>query len=141
MREILQQKLKRLDSIQTVETPSATTPKFSAQSTSYLDHNPTASELNQRRQFSRRSSLDDDTSNIAQVAAAIESGEPLDVEQLQTFEKIIKWEIDALTADLKGKSTTSGNVYPTNLTVKNHYEYIVLPTCTCIPGQLFKVRQ
>lgn len=33
-----------------------------------------------------------------------------------------------MTADLKGKSTTSSNIYPRNLTVTNHYEYIVLPT-------------
>jgi sterol O-acyltransferase len=32
-----------------------------------------------------------------------------------------------LTAELKGKCTT-GAAYPTNLTVSNHYEYIVLPT-------------
>lgn len=44
------------------------------------------------------------------------------------FERIIKWEIDALTADLRGKCTTSVNFYPTNLTIANHYEYIVLPT-------------
>ena len=30
--------------------------------------------------------------------------------------------------DLKGKSTSGNNSYPGNLTVTNHYEYIVLPT-------------
>ena len=65
---------------------------------------------------------------MAQVAQAIESREPLDVDQIRTFERIIKWEIDALTTDLKGKSTISGNVYPANLNIANHYEYIVLPT-------------
>jgi hypothetical protein len=68
------------------------------------------------------------SSNITQVAQAIESGEPLDVEQIQIFERIIKWEIDALSDELKGKSTSSRNAYPNNLTVSNHYEYIVLPT-------------
>jgi sterol O-acyltransferase len=92
-----------------------------------LDFRPTASDLNQRRQY-RRASFDEGASNLAQVAQAIESREPLDVEQIKTFERIIKWEIDALTTDLKGKSTNSGNLYPTNLTMANHYEYIVLPT-------------
>lgn len=47
---------------------------------------------------------------------------------MQIFERIIKWEIDALTQDLRGKCTTSGNTYPNNLTIANHYEFIVLPT-------------
>ena len=92
-----------------------------------MDSKPNASDLNQRRQY-RRVSFDEGASNLTQVAQAIESGEPLDVDQIETFERIIKWEIDALTADLKGKSTTSGNFYPANLTMTNHYEYIVLPT-------------
>lgn len=58
----------------------------------------------------------------------MESGEPLDLDQIQTFERIIKWEIDALADDLKGKSTSSTTAYPNNLTVKNHYEWILLPT-------------
>lgn len=100
---------------------------MSSLSTEYLDFQPTASDLNQRRQY-RRSSFDDGASNLAQVAQAIESGEPLDIDQIHTFERIIKWEVDALTTDLKGKSTTGNNVYPRNLTIVNHYEYIVLPT-------------
>jgi sterol O-acyltransferase len=126
-RETLLRKLKQLENIEAVKTPSATTPRASTLTTSYLDSKPFASDLNQRRQY-RRGSFDEGASNLNQVAQAIESGEPLDVDQIQTFERIIKWEIDALTTDLKGKSTTSGNVYPTNLTITNHYEYIVLPT-------------
>jgi sterol O-acyltransferase len=124
---MLLRKLKQLENIEAVKTPSATSPRVADLSTSYLDFQPTASDLNQRRQY-RRVSVDEGGSNLAKVAEAIESGEPLDIDQIQTFERIIKWEIDALTADLKGKSTTSGNVYPTNLTIANHYEYIVLPT-------------
>lgn len=126
-REMLLRKLKQLENIEAAKTPSATSPRVADLSTSYLDFQPTASDLNQRRQY-RRASFDDGASNLAQVAEAIESGEPLDIDQIQTFERIIKWEIDALTTDLKGKSTTSGNFYPTNLTIVNHYEYIVLPT-------------
>lgn len=127
-RAALQRKLKQLENIDPVQSPSATTPKPSAMATSYLDHRPTASGLNQRRQYTSNSPIEDGASNIDQVGAAIESGEPLDLEQVQTFERIIQWEIDALTEDLKGKCTTGGNIYPNNLTIANHCEYIVLPT-------------
>ncbi|KAL5321793.1 hypothetical protein ACEPPN_009756 [Leptodophora sp. 'Broadleaf-Isolate-01'] len=126
IRHTLERKLKQLDSTEPVKTPSETTPRVSSMSTSYLDHRPTASDLNQRRQY-RRSSMDGD-SNLKEVAAAIESGEPLDVDQIQTFARIMKWEIDALSEDLKGKSSSGSNSYPENLTIANHYEYIVLPT-------------
>lgn len=127
IRASLQSKLKQLEKVAPVQTPSATTPAASTLSTVYLCHRPTASELNQRRQYQRNNSYENKAANITQVAAAIESGEPLDIDQIQTFERIIKWEINALTEDLKGKST-SGNFYPQNLSINNHYEYIVLPT-------------
>ncbi|KAI9048651.1 hypothetical protein LZ554_007482 [Drepanopeziza brunnea f. sp. 'monogermtubi'] len=126
-RETLQRKLKQLDNTEPAKTPSSTTPTASSMSTSYLDHRPTASDLNQRRQY-RRGSLDSGEANLKGVAAAINSGEPLDVDQIHTFERIIRWEIDALSEDLKGKSTSGSNSYPRNLTLANHYEYIVLPT-------------
>lgn len=126
MRATLQNKLKQLDSVAPAETPSAITPKFSS-SLDYLNHQPTAADLNQRRQ-SRANINEEGDSNIDQVAAAIKSGEPLDLDQIQIFERIIKWEIDALTQDLKGKCTKGDNIYPNNLTISNHYEYIVLPT-------------
>lgn len=132
----LQRKLKQLENIAPVQTPSASIPQISTLSTSYLDHRPTASDLNQRRQYQRSSSYEDGASNVAQVAAAIESSLPLDIDQIHTFERIIKWEIDALTADLRGKCTTSGSCYPLNLNIVNHYEYIVLPTLVRILADL-----
>lgn len=50
------------------------------------------------------------------------------MEQLQLFERLIKWETDALTDELRGKATDPAHYYPNNLTFLNHYEYIVLPT-------------
>lgn len=126
LRAALRNTLKQLDNVAPAETPSATTPRFSS-SLSYLDQEPAASYLNQRRQ-SRTYTSDEAASNIDQVAAALESGEPLDVDQIQLYERIIKFEIDALTQDLKGKCTKGDNIYPNNLTISNHYEYIVLPT-------------
>ncbi|TAQ89374.1 hypothetical protein B7494_g2302 [Chlorociboria aeruginascens] len=127
-REALRLKLKQLDRLAPSQSPSATSPSVSSLSTSYLEHRPTASDLNRRRQSLRSGSCESGAANMSQVASAIESGEPLDLDQIQTFERIIKWEVDALTEDLKGKSTITGNFYPKNLTVANHYEYIVLPT-------------
>ncbi|PQE09206.1 MBOAT family protein [Rutstroemia sp. NJR-2017a BBW] len=126
-RKMLLTKLKQLEDLSPCQTPSATVPSASSLSTSYLDHKPTPSDVNQRL-YERRHSLGDALSTTDQVAAAIGAGEPLDLDQIQTFARILKWEIDVLTEELKGKSTVSGRSYPNNLTVSNHYEYIVLPT-------------
>ncbi|KAK4200797.1 MBOAT, membrane-bound O-acyltransferase family-domain-containing protein [Triangularia verruculosa] len=40
----------------------------------------------------------------------------------------MKSEIEALTEELRGKATSEARAYPSNLTVWNHYEYIVFPT-------------
>jgi len=127
MRETLLRKLKQLENLSPSDEASATTPKVASMSTGYLDNPPTSTLVNERL-YQRRASGDHGASNVAQVAAALESGEPLDLDQIQTFERIVKWEVDALTTDLKGKCTTGANVYPTNLTIENHYEYILLPT-------------
>ncbi|KAF5869448.1 putative mboat family protein [Botrytis fragariae] len=121
----LQRKLKQLDDISPIQTPSATTPAASSLSTSYLDARPTSDDVYQRVSDRRRSIVDSATD---QVAAAIDSGEPLDVDQVQTFARILKWEIDFLGKELEGKCTTTKNQYPNNLSLVNHYEYIVLPT-------------
>ncbi|RDW57990.1 hypothetical protein BP6252_13401 [Coleophoma cylindrospora] len=125
-REILRRKLKQLEHVDMVETPSSSTPAVTSLSTSYLEEKPIKSGVNQRRQNNTNSSMG--KQNIAQVAEAIESGEPLDIDQIHIFERIIMWEIDALNEDLKGKASFCDRFYPNNLTTKNHYEYIVLPT-------------
>lgn len=127
LRISLQKKLKQLEDIVPAQTPGAATPSVASLMTEYLDHKPTAIELSQRRQ-SLHPTADESTTNVTQVSTAIESGQPLDLDQIQTFERIIKWEIDALADDLKGKSTRSTTAYPNNLTVANHYEWILLPT-------------
>ncbi|KAA8571648.1 hypothetical protein EYC84_001641 [Monilinia fructicola] len=124
-RSKLQRKLKQLENVSPVQTPSATTPAVASLSTSYLDSRPTSSDVRQRVSERRHSVV---ASNTDQVAAAIDSGEPLDLDQIQTFARILKWEIDFLEKELQGKCSASGNSYPNNLSVANHYEYIVLPT-------------
>lgn len=124
----LQRKLKQLENTAPVQSPSATTPAASALSTDYLNERPTAVELNQRRQYGQTSPVEYGTTTISQVAEAIESGAPLDVDQVQVFERIIRWEADALSEDLKGKSSRPEHSYPHSLTFLNHFEFIVLPT-------------
>jgi sterol O-acyltransferase len=127
-RKSLEQKLKRLRKTAPVQSPSATTPGASSLSTSYLDKKLIATEITRRRQSNHDISITDRARDLAQVAAATESGGPLDADQIQTFERIVRWEIDALSEDLKGKATRSDHYYPKNLTFSNHYEFIVLPT-------------
>lgn len=65
---------------------------------------------------------------LDKVVAALQSGQPLDYNQARVFERILHWEIDGLTEELRGKSTRPEKTYPHNLTFTKHYEYIVLPT-------------
>ena len=65
---------------------------------------------------------------LDKIVAALQSGQPLDSNQALVFERILRWEIDGLTEELRGKSTRPEKAYPHNLTFTNHYEYIILPT-------------
>ncbi|KAI0386583.1 MBOAT family protein [Hypomontagnella monticulosa] len=126
-RQSLLLKLKQLENISPVTSPSLTSPQPSALSTSHLAHPPSADEYNERRR-SLSKSRSTDQNDIESISRAIEAAEPLDMEQLQLFERLIKWETDALTDELRGKATDPAHYYPNNLTFLNHYEYIVLPT-------------
>ncbi|KAF2147340.1 uncharacterized protein K452DRAFT_240748 [Aplosporella prunicola CBS 121167] len=83
----------------------------------------------------RRSSMTNSSTNllkeksaVSTIAASIESGEPLDQEQLDAFSRVIKDEIESLTVELRGKSTSDKNAYPNNLTFANFADWSVLPT-------------
>ncbi|KAL7622939.1 Sterol O-acyltransferase 2 (Sterol-ester synthase 2) [Parahypoxylon ruwenzoriense] len=126
-RQSLLIKLKQLESMSPVTSPSLTNPQVSALSTSHLTLRPSADEYHERRRsLSKSRSADQD--DIENISRAIEAARPLDIEQLHVFERLIKWEADALTDELKGKATDRTHYYPNNLTFTNHYEYIVLPT-------------
>ncbi|OTA70296.1 MBOAT-domain-containing protein [Hypoxylon sp. EC38] len=126
-RQSLLLKLKQLESTSPVTSPSLTNPKVSALSTSHLALPPSADEYRERR-HSLSKSRSADQNDIESISRAIEAAEPLDMEQLHVFERLIKWEVDALTDELRGKATDPAHYYPNNLTFLNHYEYIVLPT-------------
>ncbi|KAF2722377.1 acyl-CoA/sterol acyltransferase [Polychaeton citri CBS 116435] len=72
--------------------------------------------------------LASERSDVASVAVAIESGSPLDQAQMEAFEDVIQIEIDELTKELQGKSTSGKNAYPNNLTLSNFADWTFLPT-------------
>ncbi|KAI9808702.1 MAG: hypothetical protein M1825_003854 [Sarcosagium campestre] len=123
-RELFKKKLKQLDNIEPVASPSTTVRK------SFTEQAPPSGSAHRRRSITTKTSTDlhKEETEVASVAAAIESGEPLDLNQVLAFERILKWEIDQLTEELNGKSTGGENRYPINLTVKNWAEWTVLPT-------------
>ncbi|KAK7969387.1 MBOAT family protein [Apiospora saccharicola] len=124
-RAVLLRQLKQLDLINPVTSPTLASPSISEFSIDHLANQPSASVYKERRHSIHQGSV---TDGIEQISATIDSGEPLDTDQLQLFERMIKWETDALTDELKGKATDPTRSYPNNLTFTNHYEWIVLPT-------------
>ncbi|KAK5661634.1 hypothetical protein OQA88_9734 [Cercophora sp. LCS_1] len=116
-------KLEELQGVSPARTPSQTAPPVSAISTSHLVTRPSAHGFKERRR-----SMQCAVGDIDKISAAIASGEPLDEEQIRVFERILKWEVDAITDELRGKATSAERAYPNNVTLPNHYEFIVLPT-------------
>ncbi|KAK1580625.1 MBOAT family protein [Colletotrichum navitas] len=126
-RRSLLSKLKQLDRVAPVEARSATSPSASAVDLSHLANPPSAAEMEVRRQSAAHVRRSDET-DLDRISHAIGSGRPLDADQIRVFERIIRWEVDGLTDELRGKATSVVRAYPNNLSLKNHYEYIVLPT-------------
>ncbi|KAI5927040.1 MBOAT family protein [Camillea tinctor] len=126
-RQNLLLKLKQLENMEPAESPSSTGPRIATLSTSHLDRYPSATEYRERR-MSLSKTTPNDLNDIENISRAIEAAEELDLEQLMMFERLIKWEVDALSNELRGKATEPSHYYPNNLTFANHYEYIVLPT-------------
>jgi sterol O-acyltransferase len=87
-------------------------------------------ELTQRRSHGSKYSTDpsSEASDIVSIGQAIETGKPLDEEQIQTFHRVLNTEITILNEELRGKCTTTDKVYPNNLTLYNFVEWTCLPT-------------
>ncbi|KAF6790403.1 Sterol O-acyltransferase 2 [Colletotrichum sojae] len=126
-RKYLLSKLKQLELIAPKNLPPATCPLASTLSVSHLTKPPSAGGMTERRQ-SINVVRGPEVSDLDRISVSIDSGEPLDAGQARLFERLIRWEIDGLSEELRGKATTVVRAYPNNLTLINHYEYIVLPT-------------
>ncbi|KAF4552442.1 Hypothetical protein D9617_10g074240 [Elsinoe fawcettii] len=72
--------------------------------------------------------LNEEVSDVARVAQAIETGKPLDSKEMEAFERVILAEIDVLDAELTGKNIKGDNAYPKNLTWSNFVDWTCLPT-------------
>jgi sterol O-acyltransferase len=130
-RKLLDEKLRQLEDMEAQETPtSPSSPDRIAVSATGLDNQSHNDNLHHRRSIGPKYSTNfsREQSEIAQMAKAIEANEPLDEEQIQTFTRVIKTEITILDEELRGKCTTSDNVYPKNLTVSNFVDWTCLPT-------------
>ena len=123
-RQFLLNKLKQLEHVDRSNGPSATGPSPSAISTDHLKARPSAAE--RRQSMSRVPSAAE--SDIDKISRAIASDGPLDDNQMLLFERIIKWEIEALTDELLGTARNASRAYPNNLTFVEHYKWIPLPT-------------
>ncbi|PSR76895.1 MBOAT family protein [Coniella lustricola] len=121
--------LGRLKQLEHAQVSAQSSSSVSAESSGpeYLNRLPSKQEIRQRRR-SLHSGSDVFSQDLDDMEAAIESSKPLGVEQIRMFEKVIHWELDALTEELMGKATSPDGAYPHNLSLQNHYEYIVFPT-------------
>jgi sterol O-acyltransferase len=128
-RSSLQQKLEQLDEIEARQASpkasnSAQTAATTSRDTSKLR------EPTQRRKHvpMHAANLSSEAAEIALIGQAIETGQPLDAEQFQAFHRVLNTEITILDEELRGKCTTTDNVYPRNLNLYNFIEWTCLPT-------------
>ncbi|KAH6644023.1 MBOAT, membrane-bound O-acyltransferase family-domain-containing protein [Boeremia exigua] len=128
-RNLLEQKIQQLDGIDAHEGPSPTSPSAGILAASGVDK-PNKNGLTHRGSRGPKYSTDFSTeeSQIASIGHAIEDGEPLDAEQIQAFHRILTTEITILNDELRGKCTTTDNMYPNNLSLLNFVEWTCLPT-------------
>ena len=136
-RAALQRRLKLLEHMEPIASPPAS-PVSSRQNSEYtsgVDWSALSSKgydsmAKRRPSMGPRTSTNFnlETSDVASVAKAIESGTAIDTDQMKTFEDVIKAEIADLDRELKSKTTGDKNAYPNNLNLSNFFDYICLPT-------------
>lgn len=130
-REMLRRRLDELEHMHAVRSPtSATSSTFDPSDTNTLGKTTATSAKPRRPSLGVRTAtnLEHEKSDVAKVATAIESGQPLDSYQMSAFERIIQAEIDSLDTELKGKCLSGSNAYPKNLNWKDFVEFTCFPT-------------
>ena len=133
-RKVLQRRLQELEEMEPSDSrpTSPASPERSSTSTGVdqLDLKRDGKPKKRRPSMGIRTSTNFNTekSDVASVASAIASGQPLDAPQMQAFREVMQSEIDDLTRELQGKSQAEAKAYPRNLTLGNHAEFICLPT-------------
>lgn len=128
-RNLLQRKLQQLDQIQAQESPSLLRQDETTATATGVDEQEDDRVARHRSRGPKYSTnFSQEESEIASIGQAIEAGEPLDPEQIQAFRRVLNTEITILDEELRGKCTTTNNVYPNNLTLYNFIEWTCLPT-------------
>jgi sterol O-acyltransferase len=123
-RELIASKIKQLEQLEPTRGPSSTHPPVSDLHTSHLDKPPSAQE----RRHSIQANTSVEKSDIDRIARAIASKNPLDDEQIDVFYRIMKWELDALSDELRGTAADASYAYPANLGFIDHFAWIPFPT-------------
>lgn len=129
-RALLERKLKELEAIEPVQSPSSPNDETRSPISSTGAH-PCPSNGTARRPsaiFRTSTNLTAEQSEVSAVASALASKQPITADQMTTFSNVIKHEIDDLTKELRGKSENGSNAYPRNLTLANMADWSVLPT-------------
>ena len=116
-------KLKQLERVHPSPDECSTAPAASTIDTTRLDAPPSAAE--RRHSLAQLPNTERD---IDRISSAIASRQPLDDEQIRLFERVVKWEVDALADELRGTARDASKAYPNNLTFWRHYKWIPLPT-------------
>ena len=128
-RERLRRKLEELDEHESSTTSPAgsSSPSLPA---SYLDHSDLEGLQRRRKSVNVPSDTQDKTigDHFAVASSAVQSTAPLNTDEATAFRELLNWEIDNLSADLRGACSETDNVYPRNLNLKDFYGYIPLPT-------------
>ena len=121
----MKDKLAALNDPELLTAPS--TPAVeTAQVTSYLDHSD-LNKLSRRRKSTSEQTRQQVEAEITKVASAISLNTPLDSAQAKSLRKLISFEMDAITQELK-EAAGSGKPYPQNLNPLDFYTYIAVPT-------------
>lgn len=127
----LQQNLRKLNNATASHIAEITIHRGNSSTTSTLPLIPNKSEDNSdihQRNVKGKDDVVDEALSVDQVLSILDSERPIEFKKVGTFRRVLQDEIDSLSEDLKGKSTTSRGSYPNNLCLSNHFEYIVLPT-------------
>jgi sterol O-acyltransferase len=115
---------RKLDLLEDAEIQSPLSPAAS-HATAYFDPIE-LSQLSHRRKTIHPNTPGDP--DISRVASALASDEPLSSQQVKSLRKLISWEIENCTTELRGTCKTTQNYYPTNLTLTDAFSYLPLPT-------------
>lgn len=126
-RKILEQKLEALDDTEVITPSNTTISQDLAHATSYLDKED-LHQLSRRRKSIPNQKMQEVDDDISSIANAIASDAPLDLAQVRSLRKLIDFEVNSITEELKGTTSVTQNHYPKNLTLKDFYGYIPLPT-------------